>query len=71
MFAGKAGAYPNEAPFRFLFHKEQGVVVENKSSWLLRNILQNIKTILKQKVFTKVLDLAKLGGVGGETSWSN
>ncbi len=31
----------------------------------------NIKTNLKQKVFTKVINLIKLGGLGGETCWSN
>jgi hypothetical protein len=31
----------------------------------------NIKTQLKQKVFTKVINLIKLGSLGEETCWSN
>ncbi len=31
----------------------------------------NIQTKLKQKVITEVINIIKLGGLGGETCWSN
>ncbi len=45
-------------------------VAWNRSSLLLKNILEKAQTlqwILKQRVFTKVIKDAKLGGLGGET----
>ncbi len=45
-------------------------VAWNRSSLLLKNILENAQTlqwILKQSVFTKVIKDAELGGLGGET----
>ncbi len=54
-----------------------GQAAWNKTSLLLKNILQNTRTLqlftmnIKQKVLTKVIKNAKLEGLGRETYWSN
>jgi hypothetical protein len=46
---------------------------QNKSKFITEDYFKkfiNIKTKLKKKLITEVINLIKLGGFGGETCWS-